>query len=307
MEHFCKPCGQGFSSLKGVWGHECKSQNGFKCSVCDRIFPTFKEVEEHKKAAHRNEKWEVSPKFNKFVIKAENICRDLAIEIIEDCLESIGGDDQLVTNDEGPSSQTVGVWLADITLPEGWRSCLISREFLNGKVNVPEKKMFYSPCGRLFNNRHAVDKFLEDLMAKMKRSSVPIPSSNLRPADLCMPKIEPYDSEYEDVSDAISLSDDDFEEFKPNRKRKLDETSEIRNKKYKKMKLSSTDLDSDYSPSINLAQENILVATYEEWPVPFPGLVTQLIVDTGLSAEVIEGWFKNRTDSCLRILFSSVI
>jgi len=280
-------------------------------------------MKEHKKAAHRSEKWQVSPKFEKHSkISIENICKDVVAELIESCLEIIFEDDIADPSNDAPdqaaASSVLGVWVADPNLPEGWKTCVISR----GKPQLPEKRMFYSPCGKLFTNRVALDRFFGDqkkvkekqndkkigkLENKTNSSQVFPESEVIRAADLCMPKMEAPDSE-EDVSDAISLSDDDFEDVRqPQSKRKYpDYETDRKCPKSKKIKRSNLD-DYSYSPTLTPAQEKILIGSYEEWPVPFPGLVDRLTKETDLPAERIEDWFERRTDCCLRMLFGSVV
>jgi len=319
MEHSCKVCGRGFSSLKAVWSHECRNLNSAK------------------KSAHRSEKWEVSPKFDKHSkvsYSVEAMCKDIVTELLESCPAKCGSDGRSSWGDdeaEAPAyasgsgdapvlnksdaSPVLGVWVADPTLPEGWKTCVISQGLKKlGGLNVSEKRMFYSPCGKLFTTRLLLDRFLEEqkkvlvqqnnIVDELKRRQVSSPTEVIRPADLCLPKMESLDCE-DDASDAISLSDDDFEEYKePQKKRKYQDDEIRRSPKYKKQKTNSEDLWT--TCRLTPAQENILIGSYEEWPVAFPRLVDQLVKDTGLQAGVIEDWFGRRTSNCLRALFGSV-
>jgi len=327
MEQSCKSCGKNFNSLKSLWFHEANNSCSFKCDNCDRNFLSLSEVKEHKDAKHRNEKWQVSPKFEKNNKASENICREIVAELLEECLNKFGSEDivkKVVNKDAKPiedksgtqaskvssSSPVVGVWVADPSLPEGWKTCVISKgELRSGGSTTPEKRMFYSPCGKLFSSRLSLDRFFEgqqNVLGRQKKGKVqtklPLKSPKsevIRPADLCMPKVEAPDSE-EEASDAISLSDEDFEEENKS-KRKYDDESVTKYRKSKKIKLSEQ--DDDVPHNLTPAQEKILVECYEEWPLPFPDLVEQLVKDTGLEAWVIDDWFVRRTNRCLRMLF----
>ena len=107
-----------------------------------------------------------------------------------------------------------------------------------------------------------------------------------------------------DASDAISLSDDDFEDdLSPTlTKRKFEEDGFTKCPKPKKRKLSYSQSENYFN--LTKVQENILEECYKEWPIPFPDLVEQLVKDTGLVAWVIDDWFVRKTDRCLRALFA---
>lgn len=325
MEQSCKSCGKNFGSLKSLWFHEANKSCSFKCNNCDRNFMSLSEMKEHKDAKHRNEKWQVSPKFERNNKAVENICGDIVSELLEECFNKFGSEDIVKAINDGAkliddnnstqaskvssSSPVVGVWVADPSLPEGWKTCVIRKgETRYGGSTTPEKRMFYSPCGKLFSSRLSLDRFFEgqSVVGRQKKGKVqtrlPLKSPKsdvIRPADLCTPKVEAPDSE-EEASDAISLSDEDFEE-ETKSKRKYDDESVTKYRKSKKIKLSEQDYD--VSHTLTPAQEKILVECYEEWPLPFPDLVEQLVKDTGLEAWVIDDWFVRRTNRCLRMLF----
>jgi len=318
MEQSCKSCGKHFSSLKSLWFHEA-NKCSFKCDICDKNFKSLSEVKEHKDAKHRNEKWQVSPKFEKNNKAVESICGEIIAELLEECLNKFCSEKNAnlkTTNGNhtqaskvSSSSSVVGVWVADPSLPEGWKTCVISKgELRPGGSTTPEKRMFYSPCGKLFSSRLSLDRFFvgqQSVAGRQKKgvqTKLPVKSPKsevIRPADLCMPKVEAPDSE-EEASDAISLSDEDFEEENKS-KRKFDDESITKYRKSKKIKLSEQ--DDNVSHALTPAQEKILVECYEEWPLPFPDLVQQLVKDTGLEAWVIDDWFVRRTNRCLRMLF----
>ena len=266
----------------------------------------------------RSEKWTVSPKFEKNKSAAENICSELVADLIEKCCGKLVFAETDKTSEKGKddvsSSPVVGVWVPDPTLPEGWKTCCISRgEQRQGGSTTPEKRMFYSPCGKLFSSRLSLDRFLEGQntkrggrnqdQGKIKMKSLISPKSEvIRAADLCTPKIEAPDSD-DDASDAISLSDDDFEDCKQTQsKRKYEVDSYTKCPKPKKRKLTSHRRDN--SNNLTTAQEKILGECYNEWPLPFPDLVEQLVKDTGLVAWVIDDWYVRKTDRCLQMLFS---
>lgn len=280
-------------------------------------------MKEHKDAKHRNEKWQVSPKFERNSKAVEHICVEIVSELLEECLNKFGSEEEDIVDAKpiddnnrtqqaskvSSSSPVVGVWVADPSLPEGWKTCVISKgETRYGGSTTPEKRMFYSPCGKLFSSRLSLDRFFEgqSVVGRQKKGIVqtklPLKSPKsevIRPADLCVPKVEAPDSE-EEASDAISLSDEDFEE-ETKSKRKYDDINVTKYRKSKKIKLSEQ--DDNVSHTLTPAQEKILVECYEEWPLPFPDLVEQLVKDTGLEAWAIDDWFVRRTNRCLRILF----
>jgi len=273
----------------------------------------------------KNEKWEVSPKFDRERSKTlcEIICSEIVDLILEKCLPRLAGGDldnpAEVVLPSTPSS-VIGVWVPDPTLPDGWKTCLITR----GKQRsigslTPEKRMFYSPCGKLFSSRLSLDKFLETTTCQdrdgyvgrggakvvVKKPRISPKSETIRPADLCKPKIEvPSESDTDDeVSDAISLSDDDFEDGikEEGLKRKYEDDGNTKCPRPKKRKLSYSRGENNYN--LTRVQEKILEDCYKEWPNPFPDLMEQLVKETGLVGWVIDDWFVRKTDRCLRALF----
>jgi len=270
----------------------------------------------------RNEKWEISPKFDRSKALAEAVCFDIVDDLIEVVFKKVEKEnlDNTVTKSPQLSPPSlVGVWVPDPTLPDGWKTCLIRKgEQRNGEPSTtPEKRMFYSPCGKLFSSRLSLDRFFEGqnhnmrgdighIQIKSNTTRISPKSETIRATDLCQPKIEAPDTD-DDVSDAISLSDDDFEDdFYPTlTKRKYEGDGYTKCPKPKKRKLSYSQSENYFN--LTKVQENILEECYKEWPIPFPDLVEQLVKDTGLLAWVIDDWFVRKTDRCLRALFAQDI
>jgi len=276
----------------------------------------------------KNEKWEVSPKFERGKT-CELICSEIVDLILEKCFpRTAGGDLDNPCAEVSPSSthSVVGVWVPDPSLPDGWKTCLITRgEQRSGASLTPEKRMFYSPCGKLFSNRLSLDKFLEtttttacqdrdgyvgrggvrnETKVKAKKSRISPKSETIRPADLCNPKIEVPSDTDDEASDAISLSDDDFDEddFKEEGlKRKYEDDGNTKCPRPKKRKLSYSRAEN--SRNFTQVQEKILEDCYKEWPCPFPDLMEKLVKETGLVGWMIDDWFVRKTDRCLQALF----
>jgi len=260
----------------------------------------------------KNEKWEISPKFEKSKTLAEIVSWDIVIDLVDKCFNRKARKSSEFADDN--EAHKFGVWVPDPTLPEGWKTCLISKgEQRKGEASTPEKRMFYSPCGTLLSSRLSLDRFLEGQnvhgrtlsnlkSTKMKIESISPESEIIRPTDLCQPKIEAPDSD--DASDAISLSDDDFEDdfYEKQPKRKFKDDSFTKCPKPKKRKLSYSQTEKYLN--ITKVQEAILEECYKEWPLPFPDLIEHLVKDTGLKGWVIDDWFVRKTDRCLRALFS---
>ena len=127
---------------------------------------SLSEMKEHKDAKHRNEKCQVLPKFERINKAVENICGDIVAELVEECLNKFVNEDIVKPinenrNQVSSSSPVVGVWWADPSLPEGWKTCVISKgELRYGGSTTPEKMMFYSPCGKLFSSRLSLGQVL---------------------------------------------------------------------------------------------------------------------------------------------------
>lgn len=274
----------------------------------------------------KNEKWEISPKFERGKTSCEIICSEIVDQILEKCFPRLaGGDLDNPGEDVSPSTPSVvGVWVPDPSLPDGWKTCLITRgDQRSGASLTPEKRMFYSPCGKLFSNRLSLDKFLEtttttcqdrdgyvgrggvrnETKVKVKKPRISPKSETIRPVDLCKPKLEVPSDTDDEVSDAISLSDDDFEDdFKEEGlKRKYEDDGNTKCPRSKKRKLSYSRADN--SRHFTRVQEKILEDCYKEWPSPFPDLMEKLVKETGLVGEMIDDWFERKTDRCLQALF----
>ena len=139
--------------------------------------------------------------------------------------------------------------------------------------------MFYSPAGKIFHCRDSAIKFLQKTVGK----NIPSPpaSSDLQPTDFCQIQVDASDSsvvvsdqeDQEDQEDTISLSDEELEE--PPKKR--------------------TKCEKMPGEPIGASQEEILVGCYSEWPHPTTRVVSEIVKDTGLLAQVIISWYGDRT------------
>ena len=128
--------------------------------------------------------------------------------------------------------------------------------------------MFYSPAGKVFTSRDAALKFLQ------KTSPA---TSVLQPRDFCQVQIDASDSSVvltdQEEEDTITFSEDDLAE--PPKKKT----------KYEKMPASA----------LSGRQEEILVGCYQEWPQLTGSVVTEIVKDTGLLAQVVTRWYGERT------------
>lgn len=136
--------------------------------------------------------------------------------------------------------------------------------------------MFYSPTGKIFNSRDSAIKFLQKTVGINSPAS-----SDFQPADFCQVQIDASDSsvvvtDQEDQSDTISLSDEDMEDMEEPPRKKT---------KCEKMP----------AEPISASQEEILVGCYSEWPHPSTRVVSQIVKDSGLLAQVILTWYGDRT------------
>jgi len=294
-----------------------------KCKKCDLKFVSKAELKSHNKVIHSGgEKWLISKENAHPVETIWRMCNQIVQDVVENIVyfrthtselkpKIVAGKSK---NSEENSSDLVGVWVPDLSLPAGWKTCVL-RNQIGSNSSTPEKRMFYSPCGKLFSSRRSLETFFDnqkkDEKLKMNQSLRSPPE--LRPEDVCKPKLEPNSSETNDSSDAISLSDDDLleENEKSNnkqyRKRKRESFGCKDQERKKKRKIASYNdkaLKFDLYPSEK--QERILIACYDEWPIPFVDLVDQLVLETGLKATLIKEWFNNRTQENVRRLFSSV-
>ena len=134
-----------------------------------------------------------------------------------------------------------------------------------------ERRMFYSPAGKVFTSRDAALKFLQ------KTSPA---TSVLQPRDFCQVQIDASDSSVvltdQEEEDTITLSEDDLEDLAEPPKKKT---------KYEKMPASA----------LSGRQEEILVGCYQEWPQLTGSVVTEIVKDTGLLAQVVTRWYGERT------------
>ena len=125
--------------------------------------------------------------------------------------------------------------------------------------------MFYSPSGKIFTSRETAIKFLSF-------SNSPA-SSDLQPTDFCQVKIDASDS-------SVVVTDQEEDSLS-------EEMEEPPNKKIKCEKITAK--------PISASQEEILVDCYNQWPQPTAGVVSQIVKDSGLLAQVIISWYGDRT------------
>ena len=187
---------------------------------------------------------------------------DFCKEILEDLLWTIFPREE--------TSQQ-GVWGAEQSLGPGWKSCLITP----ARGFCPEKRMFYSPSGKIFNSRESAIKFLQKTFGKRPSNSPA--SSDVEPRDFCQVQIDASDSSAvvtdQEEDDTISLSDEDLGE-PPSKKSKCEKMT---------------------AEPISASQEEILVRCYNEWPRPAASVVAEIVKDSGLLAQVIISWYAERT------------
>lgn len=135
--------------------------------------------------------------------------------------------------------------------------------------------MFYSPSGKIFTSRETAIKFLSF-------SNSPA-SSDLQPTDFCQVKIDASDS-------SVVVTDQEEDSLS-------EEMEEPPNKKIKCEKITAK--------PISASQEEILVDCYNQWPQPTAGVVSQIVKDSGLLAQVIISWYGDRTRNIIEhILFN---
>ena len=145
--------------------------------------------------------------------------------------------------------------------------------------------MFYAPSGKIFQSRDTAIKFLQKTFGSISSSQA---SSEFTPADFCQVQMDASDSsvvltDQEDQDDIISLSDEDLEE------------PAAKKTKFEKMR----------AQPLSARQEEILIGCYNEWPQPAASVVTEIVKDTGLLAQVIISWYGDRTRNIIEhILFN---
>ena len=124
--------------------------------------------------------------------------------------------------------------------------------------------MFYSPSGQVFTSREAAAKSSQ---SRGKQFNEKFHHQAVSHAESV------GDNQEEDV---ISLSDEDLKE--PPKKRPRRELEER-------------------PDSISPDQEKVLVSCYSEWPRPSPKVVSEIVKDSGLAAQVVRRWYRTRTRS----------
>ena len=125
----------------------------------------------------------------------------------------------------------IGEWVEDTSLGGGWKTCVVN-------TDGSETRMFYSPCGRLFNSFQEVEGYHQDIFSsytsiKRKMSQVEVDGSlisPIKPVEVSLTKLSPeymsLDSvnskSEEDETEPLLLSDEEFRDKKPQeKKRKL--------------------------------------------------------------------------------------
>ena len=126
--------------------------------------------------------------------------------------------------------------------------------------------MFCSPSGQVFDTRDAA---LKSSQSRGKQ---------------CNDQFQPQEGgQVGQEEEVISLSDDDVEEPpKKKARRELEARPE------------------EISPQ----QEAVLVSCYSEWPRPSAKVVSEIVKDTGLAAQVVKRWYWTRTRNIIQQLLS---
>ena len=190
------------------------------------------------------------PSYFKYSKKLEIDPEDVCKEILEDLLGSM-------FPREEPGLR--GVWLAELSLGPGWKSCLIT----------PARGQWLQLTSGGRKGRRPLT------LSTCQVSELRKPPR--QPRDFCQVQIDASDSsvvltDQEEEEDTITLSDDLAE---PPKKKT----------KYEKMPASA----------LSGRQEEILVGCYQEWPQLTGSVVTEIVKDTGLLAQVVTRWYGERT------------
>ena len=85
------------------------------------------------------------------------------------------------------------------------------------------------------------------------------------------------------MEEVISLNDEDLEEPpKKKARRELEERPD----------------------SISPEQEKVLASCYSEWPRPSPKVVSEIVKDSGLAAQVVRRWYRTKTRNIIQHILS---
>ena len=206
-------------------------------------------------------------------MSCEDICREILEEMVRQVLAR-------------PSQSQSGVWQPDPSLGPGWKSYLVTpargeSRPVPGKVvlvcsgNSLERRMFYAPSGSVFYTRAAALKYLQS----------EAPTGQLRPPV----EMEDTDgsvalSDNKQEDDVISLSDEELGE-PPRKRARCERETEL--------------------PEVSPRQEEVLVCCYSEWPLPTQKVVSEIVKDTGLPAQVVRSWYQHRTRNIIQHILSS--
>ena len=134
------------------------------------------------------------------------------------------------------------------------------------------------------------------------------------PSNIHITKAEKPGCTFDDASyDEITLSDDEAIRFKEtdyllmnsniiNRKQSYHQ-DEPRPKKLRGEKNMKALSEMQQPSSVSSTQEEVLLAAFREWPVAMSSVVKVLEQETGLSGPVLEGWYLQTREECLRLLW----
>ena len=94
---------------------------------------------------------------------ALQICKDIIRELITDIVKDESEVSKLST-----TTFMTGVWIAEPSLGRGWKTCPMNPLI---PVGGHEKRMFYSPCGKLFTSRDEAETFSRGLSSPAVKKS----------------------------------------------------------------------------------------------------------------------------------------
>ena len=230
--------------------------------------------------------------------------RDICEEIVKDVLESVtqGAGE---SNTSANTTCDIGEWVEDTTLGGGWKTCLLNSDGV-------ERRMFYSPCGRLLHSYEEVQRYLEDVFSsysniRRKMSLVEdilsTPISPFKPLDVSLTELRSEDLDFEDLQfedDEILLSDEEYQE-PPEKKRRLCEE------------------DVPHVPEpLPAVVEHLLSACHAEWPTPSADILTSILEEVATMAGLtpgereavtrqrVESWYSQKNRDLFIQLFNAV-
>ena len=233
-----------------------------------------------------------------------HICKDIIRELITDIVKDESEVSKLST-----TTFMTGVWIAEPSLGRGWKTCLINPLI---PVGGHDKRMFYSPCGKLFTSRDEAETFsrrppspaVKKSRSLSRRNSADVIPVTLpiKPVEVSVVRLRTLNCNYKVESEEISLSDEEFiEEPPPVKKRKISKTKTKKRRVKTEMMLTEE-------------QERLLEECYQEWPSPGDQIVEVISQDLesvcpekrSVSTERVRSWFKHKNNSEFRRIFNSV-